>query len=404
MNAYSAGTTIQVGTSDAPSLIMSAVDNSPQVGGLYVVDQDTGWASASPVLVTITGAPSEGTGICVVQYAVHEQRQDVAPSQAPDTYATWRGGLSLPSTFAVALKQGGTTTSPSREFAIELQPVDPTIPAFGWLLSSTPNIDGTSQDYLSFIGYNPQRHAANEPSCYFAIENNFESSTGVYHLECYLQVERVANTDGARPFGFILDRATGQVFPSIQYVGGTFALIGGPVGGPTTQQWVVQDGSISYVPDNYTVAGNNGLTIETLAGLLQINSRANLDLSATEQLIATSGALMQLSAGTQLNLLAGSLAFLAGNTIAIADSGTVQQSIIDNNVSATRFYPTEDNTGSLGIQGKAWSTVTTHAISVAAVPSLSANGGSAGTAPAQVAGYLPITVDGTSYVVPLYNA
>ena len=66
---YSAGTTISVGQTGSPNLLMLTTDNVATLANAYTVPQDTSWgASAATVLVTIAGSPSAGVGVCIVQY------------------------------------------------------------------------------------------------------------------------------------------------------------------------------------------------------------------------------------------------------------------------------------------------------------------------------------------------
>ena len=69
--AYSSGTTLKIGQTGTLNLLQDTGDNFPTVQNLYRAPQDTAWgASALPVLVTITGAPSVGSGFVIVRYSV----------------------------------------------------------------------------------------------------------------------------------------------------------------------------------------------------------------------------------------------------------------------------------------------------------------------------------------------
>lgn len=66
---YSPGSSIQVGQLGAVSLLMSNSDSDSAVANQYEAPQDTDWGPLSlPVLVTVSGSPVVGAGICVVTY------------------------------------------------------------------------------------------------------------------------------------------------------------------------------------------------------------------------------------------------------------------------------------------------------------------------------------------------
>ncbi len=68
---YSAGATIAIGQTGSTSLLQGTGDNLPQTNGLYEVPQDTSWGgTARAVLVTITGSPSAGVGVCITHYCM----------------------------------------------------------------------------------------------------------------------------------------------------------------------------------------------------------------------------------------------------------------------------------------------------------------------------------------------
>jgi hypothetical protein len=181
--------------------------------------------------------------------------------------------------------------------------------------------------------------------------------------------------------GFVINRTTGDLTTSFEYTS-SLDILGGPKGGPVAQQIKITDGVFLFVPTNYVIAASNGLVLESIGGGLSLASPAG-DLA--------------LDAGI------GHTCNFSCDTIQLRQANSIQSATIDNNVSFTRFYPTTDNTGSIGIGGQAWSTVFTHAINIAVAPAVSATAGSSGAAPAQVAGYMPITVNGASYMIPLYN-
>ena len=66
--AYTAGTTITLGTAANPTLFMGAADSNPTVQGLYDKLQDTANAVTDPLLVTIAGAPAVGSGFACVEF------------------------------------------------------------------------------------------------------------------------------------------------------------------------------------------------------------------------------------------------------------------------------------------------------------------------------------------------
>lgn len=66
---YSAGATIQVGSTSTADLAQATTDNNPQSAARYVVAQDTAWeTSASVVRVAVSNTPAAGVGVCVVKY------------------------------------------------------------------------------------------------------------------------------------------------------------------------------------------------------------------------------------------------------------------------------------------------------------------------------------------------
>lgn len=67
--AYSAGTTISLGQTGAVAAFLATSDNFPTSQNLYSSgDQDTTSGALLPLLVTITGAPSVGSGFAIVRY------------------------------------------------------------------------------------------------------------------------------------------------------------------------------------------------------------------------------------------------------------------------------------------------------------------------------------------------
>ncbi len=244
------------------------------------------------------------------------------------------GHVVVPSGQSIFQTQGGTVSSPTNETLWAVQPVDPTKAAFSVNLQSV--LFNSTHDYVQKIGYNAFGLVSNEPEAYWALESDFEYAPGGHKLECYLQTSLSPSSPAYRPSGFVLDRVSGAVTTSLQYAGASFVLLGGPIGGPPAQQWYVADGVFEFVPDPYVIVASGAL---------------NLSTPPNKQL--------QISSGGQLNVLAGSgsLLFLAGDSIAIAQANTVQHATIDNNVSNTRFYPTTDNTGSIGLEAKRWSAI-----------------------------------------------
>jgi hypothetical protein len=394
---YSAGAAVQVGQSATASQLMSASDSNPQVAGLYVVDQDTPWGPPAAVVVSVTGAPGEGAGFCIVSYIISGpqiQRDTGSPdaatleagaSETPNAinkpYATWRGGINLPSGYGVTLMQGGTVELPSLEYPLTIQPRDPAKAPFQLRLAST-QFNSTNDDVL-YYGYNADAANPTEPVCRFGIEQDYEPSPGVHWLECYIETTQFGSNPGVptyRPIGFVLDRLTGGLSMALQYT--TFLnILGGPIGGPATQQIKIQDGMTTLVPSNYVLRALDGLSFENLAGDISIESPyGNLTLASGHDKV--------------MSMIADAIEITTGG---------VAQAIFDTNVSAARFYPNIDDTGSVGISGQAWSTIFTHAINVSTPPSPTATSGANGAPPAQVAGYMAITVNGTEYMVPLYN-
>jgi hypothetical protein len=68
-SAYGAGVGLSVGNANGLSLIMTTAQNDPQAPGTYTLPQNTSWGStALPVVVTVTGGPTSGSGSVAVQY------------------------------------------------------------------------------------------------------------------------------------------------------------------------------------------------------------------------------------------------------------------------------------------------------------------------------------------------
>ena len=65
---YTAGATIALGTSVAPSAFMAAADSNPQIADLYDAPQDTTTGAVSKLLVTVTGGPAAGGGFACVEF------------------------------------------------------------------------------------------------------------------------------------------------------------------------------------------------------------------------------------------------------------------------------------------------------------------------------------------------
>ncbi len=135
-----------------------------------------------------------------------------------------------------------------------------------------------------------------------------------------------------------MDRSSGATNTFASYTGGTldqwFVIQVGQTG--DTNQVAFYDGQMNIYPSSYAIEAQGSLTITTATG---------------DQL--------EFESGGQLNMIAaaGSTMFWAADTIAIAQASTVQHSTIDNAVSATRFYPTTDNTGYIGLSTARWSNI-----------------------------------------------
>jgi hypothetical protein len=65
---YTAGTTIEIGSTGVPSLLQATTDNDPEVDGTYDAPQLTNWNAASVVTATIAGAPAAGAATVMVEY------------------------------------------------------------------------------------------------------------------------------------------------------------------------------------------------------------------------------------------------------------------------------------------------------------------------------------------------
>jgi len=69
--AYSDETTVTVGQTGSAALLMGTADSQPDAINSFDAPQMTAWgASALPVLVTIAGSPSVGSGHVLVEYSV----------------------------------------------------------------------------------------------------------------------------------------------------------------------------------------------------------------------------------------------------------------------------------------------------------------------------------------------
>jgi hypothetical protein len=66
--AYTAGTTIEIGSTAAAALLMGTGDNFPSTVDAYDAPQITPWNVASVVQVTIAGTPSAGASTVMVEY------------------------------------------------------------------------------------------------------------------------------------------------------------------------------------------------------------------------------------------------------------------------------------------------------------------------------------------------
>lgn len=65
---YSAGATIEIGSTPVPNLLQATTDNDPQVDDTYDAPQLTNWNAASVVTATVAGAPVAGTATVMVEY------------------------------------------------------------------------------------------------------------------------------------------------------------------------------------------------------------------------------------------------------------------------------------------------------------------------------------------------
>jgi hypothetical protein len=67
LTPFAPGATIEVGTPAAPTAFQTATDNTPDVSGIYLRQQDTLQAVASPVRVTVVG-PAGGSAQVLVSF------------------------------------------------------------------------------------------------------------------------------------------------------------------------------------------------------------------------------------------------------------------------------------------------------------------------------------------------
>ena len=265
---------------------------------------------------------------------------DLVTSTATDQWASSISGANgaggtvpVESTVTLLQVQGGTIAAPVTETLWAMQPVDPSLPPFEATLQS--DLFTATHDYVLKTGYNVGLlTVAGEPVNYYAIESDFEASPGVHFTEGYWQVQYIASDPGYRPFGFKLDRSSNVLTTTLQYAGSALSLIGGPAGGPPVQQWQCVDGAFETIPDPYAFEATGALNIlTTVAGkYLQVKSAGQLYLIAAP--------------GYQISL--------AADTVAIAQGSQAPHATIDNTVSNTRFYPTTDNQGWLGIAANRW--------------------------------------------------
>src|SRR5581483_9641652 len=120
-----------------------------------------------------------------------------------------------------------------------------------------------------------------EPVSYLATESDYEHTPGAHKLECYFQTALTPASTAYRPMGYVLDRNSGAVTTTLQYAGASFCLMGGPVGGPATQQWYVADGVFMPVPDPYAIEAAGSLYITTPQDKqIEIRSGGQLNLIA----------------------------------------------------------------------------------------------------------------------------
>jgi hypothetical protein len=256
-----------------------------------------------------------------------------------------------------------------REIPISLQPFNTSRAPFQHRLQGYSFNGQTDPAY--FVGYNTDHAAETEPTAYMVIEANYYPSTGVRTVEHYFQCAPVASssTNIYRPFAHVMNVNTGTVTSFVQYAGAQFALIGGPVGGPATQQIAWSDGSMLISPANYSISATNGLYISTGEGQFVIASQSYLELLGTALYLQSTSGATNVTSADYVALVAGGGQPIYQDTNVLSWRTQAQSEVAhgDTTVSGFRMYPTTDGTGSVGIAGNRWGNVSTCSVSVAQV-------------------------------------
>lgn len=271
---------------------------------------------------------------------------------------TLRSGTTIEQT------QSGTVLAPVTCSPLQVFTPDATRASYGLWAGGTANVDGTTFDTVFYYGYNanPGAEVLTEPISRLNVENNFEQSPGVYQVETYFETTNFPGVGALiRPFGFVTQRASGavNVATSLSYTTpGQLSIAGGAAG--STQQARFTDGTLLLTPTNYVITGNNGLSLNTLAGPLTCNAVGAAQYSGgTTCLIAASGGRLTMTASTDSVYQGGSgqAVYLAFDTHNICDHTTTICSVMANAGGATTFTPETDATGSLGTNTHRWNLI-----------------------------------------------
>jgi hypothetical protein len=245
----------------------------------------------------------------------------------------WVSVRAVPSTFSLALQQGGTVPAPTPEHLFSVQPTDTSKATYSLFIGGA-SFNG-QWDTVFYLGYNADAANVSEPICRLNMEQNFETVPGTFYVEAYFETG-LSSAALVRPMGYVLNRSTGAVTTTLSYTSPSFlAIQGGAVGATQQMRWT--DGQCFIAPTGYSIQSNNGLTLANLAGTLTLQNAAG-----------------------QFNVWAlgtGSQLYTAADSWAFSDHTTAQHATMDFVGSVARFYPSTDNQGSLGISGGRWASV-----------------------------------------------
>lgn len=249
----------------------------------------------------------------------------------------------------------GTTLKQTQSGSSDLYPlvIQPTTSgAAPFMIHLHTAVFNSTDDNTCAWGYNADNAVTGEPTAIWNIEPNYHASTtpsNVYQLEHYASCQMPGVGCAVRPMGYVLDRTTGVVTPSVCFAGDGFQINGSStVGGVTIngvpnqfpQQVKFTDGGLQIFPTSWVMNAINGsFVLETLT---------------TWELLAQG---------------AGSTSTLFGDYIVFGDhsqNNRCQFDLVNNT-----FVPWSNNTGKLGTDANRWSEVhaTSHFVGSAKISS-----------------------------------